>query len=76
MQTEKDASMMKASLVDGEVIIEKQYSITEIAQLSGLTYLTIYKYVQEGRIKAHKINDRHIRIAESEVERFLNGTPL
>lgn len=56
--------------------IEQQYSIDALCKLSGFTYNTIYRCIQDGKIKAHKINGKYIRISASEVEKFLNGTPF
>lgn len=44
------------------------YSINEIADLLGVTPITVRRYVKEGKINAVKVASRLIRIPFSEIE--------
>ncbi len=46
-------------------------TVTEVAQLLKLNPLTIYTYINSGKLAAIKIN-RNYRIERLELERFLN----
>ncbi|MGC5245394.1 excisionase family DNA-binding protein [Gordonia sp. DT219] len=52
------------------------HSITEIADLYGVHPKTIRRWIAEGRISAHRIGPRLIRLDPDEVARQLLGAPL
>lgn len=45
------------------------FTLKEVAEKLRVSYLTVYKAVQDGRIKAVKIG-RDYRVTEEEVERI------
>ena len=51
----------------------KFYTAKEVADTLKVNIMTIYRYIKNGRIKAHKIG-KDFRIEHSEFERFLNAT--
>ena len=51
--------------------IEKLYSVDEIADLLKINILTIYKWIKEKKVKAHKIGKRFY-IKESDLQALLN----
>jgi len=51
--------------------MEKLYKLDEAAQILSLKRLTIYRWVRAGRIKALRLPDGRLRIAESELMRVV-----
>jgi len=51
--------------------MEKLYKLDEAAQMLSLKRLTIYRWVRAGRIKAVRLPDGRLRIAESELEKVV-----
>jgi len=51
--------------------MEKLYKLDEAAQMLSLKRLTIYRWVRAGRIKAVRLPDGRLRIAESELEKVI-----
>ncbi|MGZ6293091.1 MAG: helix-turn-helix domain-containing protein, partial [Syntrophales bacterium] len=45
------------------------YSTSEVARLFEINRVTIYRWVQEGVVKAYKVG-KHLKIPASEVERL------
>ena len=50
----------------------KAYTATEAAQLLGVSYVTVRKYIKEGRIQAVKAGNRYL-VTERNLILFLNG---
>jgi excisionase family DNA binding protein len=48
------------------------YSCEELAEKLQVNIMTIYRYIDKGKIEAYKIG-RHYRIEKSEFEKFLEG---
>ncbi len=51
-------------------MVEKQFTIKELAETLGVHYITALNYVRRGRLKAIKIGGQW-RVLESELERFM-----
>ena len=47
------------------------YSAPEVAELTGVKLRTVYRWIDEGRLKAIKITQW--RITKEALEEFLNG---
>jgi len=53
---------------------EKQpeyYTAKELAEMLSLNVMTIYRYIDAGKLRAYKIG-KEFRIERSEFERFMN----
>jgi len=54
--------------------IEKEfYLVEELAQKLRVSNMTIYRYIQAGKIKAYKIG-KEFRISSEEYNKFLENT--
>lgn len=49
---------------------KKYYTAKELAEMLGLNVMTIYRYINAGKLKAYKIG-KEFRIDKSEFERFM-----
>lgn len=49
---------------------EQYYSIEEIARTLKVAYLTVYRWIQSGRLKAHKAGKQY-RIKKENLDRFI-----
>lgn len=49
---------------------EKYYSIEEVAQMLKVAYLTVYRWIQAGKLEAVKANKQY-RIKQSQLDDFL-----
>ena len=58
--------------------MEKLYKLDEAAQMLSLRRLTIYRWVRAGKIKAVRLPDGRLRIAESELQKVVkpNGMDM
>jgi len=52
--------------------MEKLYKVSELAELMGVSRVTVIKWIRSGRISAYNINGYYY-IPESEVEKILRG---
>jgi len=52
--------------------MEKLYRVSELAELMGVSRVTVVKWIRSGRISAYSINGYYY-IPESEVEKLLRG---
>jgi len=50
---------------------EQYYTIKEIAEMLKVAYLTVYRWIQLGKLKAVKAGKQY-RISESELDKFVN----
>jgi excisionase family DNA binding protein len=46
------------------------YSTSEVASVFQISRVTVFRWVQEGNIKAYKVG-KHLKIPSSEIERLL-----
>lgn len=49
---------------------EKYYSIQEVADMLKVTYLTVYRWIQAGKLEAYKV-EKQYRIALQELQSFM-----
>jgi len=49
---------------------KKYYTAKELAEMLGLNVMTIYRYINAGKLKAYKIG-KEFRIDKSEFDRFM-----
>ena len=49
---------------------EKYYSIEEVATLLKVAYLTVYRWIQSGKLESVKANKQY-RIKQSQLDTFL-----
>jgi len=54
--------------------MEKLYKVSKLAELMGVSRVTVIKWIRAGRIHVYNINGYYY-IPESEVERLLKGIP-
>ncbi|MGO0059758.1 helix-turn-helix domain-containing protein [Brevibacillus fluminis] len=52
--------------------LSKFYTPRQVASLLGLSQLTIYKWIDEGKLKAYKVNQRWM-IEQKDVENLVYG---
>jgi len=52
---------------------DKFYTAKELADILKLNVMTIYRYIDSGKLKAYKIG-KEFRIEKKEFDRFLNKT--
>lgn len=52
--------------------LSKFYTPRQVASLLGLSRLTIYKWIDEGKLKAYKVNQRWM-IEQRDVENLVYG---
>ena len=53
----------------------KLFTVTETAELLGITPQTVRSYIKAGRLKGQRIG-RPILITEGSIRQFLNGGPV
>jgi len=51
------------------------YSTSEVARVFQISRVTVFRWVQDGNIKAYKLG-KHIKIPSSEIERLCNKFKL
>jgi len=51
------------------------YTTKELAEMLSLNVMTIYRYIDAGKLKAYKIG-KEFRIERSEFERFMNKAKM
>ncbi len=51
---------------------ERFLKIGEVSEVLKVHAVTVYKHIKEGNLKAVKVGKRSLRIAESELSRWLN----
>jgi len=49
---------------------EKYYTIEEIAKMLKVAYLTVYRWIQDGKLVAYKAGKQY-RIKESDLNKFV-----
>jgi len=59
-------------MIENESTGQTLYSVSEVATLVGLVKHTIYKYIQEGKIRGQKIG-RNIYFSEEDIKNFLES---
>ncbi|CAM5796181.1 helix-turn-helix domain-containing protein [Brevibacillus borstelensis] len=52
--------------------LNKFYTPRQVASMLGLSQLTIYKWIDEGKLKAYKVNQRWM-IEQKDVENLVYG---
>ena len=51
------------------------YTAKELAETLSLNVMTIYRYIDAGKLRAHKIG-KEFRIEKAEFERFMNKAKI
>jgi putative molybdopterin biosynthesis protein len=49
---------------------EKYYTIEEVAKTLKVVYLTVYRWIQDGKLKAYKAGKQY-RIEKSDLNKFI-----
>ena len=49
--------------------MDKLYNVSKAAELLGVTRQTVYRWVEEGKIKFTPVNDSN-KVSESEIKRM------
>ena len=55
---------------NNEIIATKFYTIEEIAELLKVSYLTVFRWIQAGKLSAYKVGKRY-RIEVKDLNNFL-----
>lgn len=50
----------------------KYYTIEEVAEMLKVVYLTVYRWIQDGKLKAYKAGKQY-RINKSDLDRFITS---
>ena len=50
---------------------EQYYSIEEVAEMLKVVYMTVYRWIQGGKLEAVKAGKQY-RIKQSQLDKFLN----
>ncbi len=50
--------------------MDKYYSINEVAKMLKVAYLTVYRWIQTGRLKSDKAG-RQYRINKQDLDKFI-----
>ena len=53
-------------------MMEKLYTIQEVADLLQVHQMTVRNWINDGKIKSLRISERNIRISKAELDRFVN----
>ena len=53
-------------------IDEKFYTIEQVAEMLQVVYLTVYRWIQDGKLKAVKAGKQY-RIRQSDLDKFLEA---
>jgi len=51
---------------------EKYYTIQEVADVLKVAYLTVYRWIQDGKLEAVKAGKQY-RITQSQINKFLKN---
>ena len=51
--------------------MKKYYTLKEISELTGLSLITLNRYIRSGRLHAVRVGERAIRVPESELARLI-----
>lgn len=51
---------------------EKYYTIEEVAEMLKVVYLTVYRWIQDGKLKAYKAGKQY-RVDKVDLDKFLKG---
>lgn len=54
------------------IIEEKYYTIEEVAKMLRIAYLTVYRWIQDGKLTSVKAGKQY-RIKKDDLNNFLNG---
>lgn len=52
---------------------EKYYTTKEIAEMFKVAYLTVYRWIKEGRIEAYKLGKEY-RIKKTDIDKFMESS--
>ena len=53
-------------------MVEKYYTTQEIADMLKVAYMTVYRWIQAGKLEAYQV-EKHYRIKESDFQRFMQA---
>ncbi len=51
---------------------EQYYTIEEVAEMLKVVYLTVYRWIQDGKLKAYKAGKQY-RINKSDLDGFITS---
>lgn len=54
------------------MVEEQYYSIEEVAKMLKVAYLTVYRWVQSGKLKAYKAGKQY-RIKKEDLDMFIDN---
>ena len=70
LKSKKQCSIIKLVQTKGVDKVEKRYTIDETAKYLRVSQATIYRWLNIGKLKSSKIEQKHL-IAASEIKRLL-----
>ena len=59
-------------LVKSKVMEEKYYTPKEIAELLKINYMTVYRWMRDGKLEAYQVQKQY-RIKEADFSRFMEA---
>ena len=59
-------------LVKSKVMEEKYYTPKEIAELLKINYMTVYRWIRDGKLEAYQVQKQY-RIKEADFSRFMEA---
>ncbi len=51
---------------------ERYYTTQEIADMLKVAYMTVYRWIQDGKLEAYQVQ-KHYRIKESDFQKFMES---
>jgi excisionase family DNA binding protein len=51
--------------------MQKYFTLKEISEITGLSLITLNRYIRSGRLHVVRVGERAIRVPESEISRLI-----
>ena len=51
--------------------MQKYFTLKEISEITGLSLITLNRYIRSGRLHVVRVGERAIRVPESELSRLI-----
>ena len=59
-------------LIKVKVMQDEYYTLKEVAKMLKISYMTVFRWVQAGKLKAVKVGKQH-RVKKEILEKFIEG---
>lgn len=54
---------------------EKYYTIEEVAEMLKVVYMTVYRWIKQGKLKAYRVGKKYM-IKKSEIEALIEKSKV